>query len=181
MPTPSERAHKYGKLSHAEYASWYGQQIGVVSGDLVAAGKKRTLGLIEDAVTALLPTVVEEEVADEVTETVYEATSDLAAPEDIGDSEDFPTELTYDAMTVKELQALCKDRGLPVYGTKAEIALRLKRDDEGISESTTETEAPEESAADVESDTPAEEAAVTNGETNDQNNSSEQEPLDETA
>ena len=89
--------------------------------------------------------MVEEEVADEVTETVYEATSDLAAPEDIGDSEDFPTELTYDAMTVKELQALCKDRGLPVYGTKAEIALRLKRDDEGISESTTETEAPEES------------------------------------
>jgi hypothetical protein len=84
-------------------------------------------------------------------------------------------------MTLKELQALCKDRGLPVYGTKAEIALRLKRDDEGISESTTETEAPEESAADVESDTPAEEAAVTNGETNDQNNSSEQEPLDETA
>mgnify|MGYP003140129264 CR=1 FL=1 len=178
MITPALRAKKYGKLSHEEYALWYASQIGVTEGDIVAAGKKRSLGLIEDAVTALLPTVVEEEVADEVTETVYEATSDLAAPED---SEDFPTELTYDAMTVKELQALCKERGLPVYGTKAEIALRLKRDDEGISESTTETEAPEESAADVESDTPAEEAAVTNGETNDQNNSSEQEPLDETA
>lgn len=181
MLTPALRAKKYGELSHEEYALWYASQIGVTEGDIVAAGKKRTLGLIEDAVAALLPTVVEEEVADEVTETVYEATSDLAAPEDIGDSEDFPTELTYDAMTVKELQALCKDRGLPVYGTKAEIALRLKRDDEGISESTTETEAPEESAADVESDTPAEEAAVTNGETNDENNSSEQEPLDETA
>ena len=181
MLTPALRAKKYSKLSHEEYALWYASQIGVTEGDIVAAGKKRSLGLIEDAVAALLPTVVEEEVADEVTETVYEATSDLAAPEDIGDSEDFPTELTYDAMTVKELQALCKDRGLPVYGTKAEIALRLKRDDEGISESTTETEAPEESAADVESDTPAEEAAVTNGETNDENSSSEQKPLNETA
>ena len=173
MITPALRAKNYAKFSHEEYALWYASQIGVTEGDIIAAGKKRSLGLIEEAVTALLPIVVKEEVADEVTETLYEATSDLAAPEDIGDSEDFPTELTYDAMTVKELKALCKERGLPVYGTKAELALRLKRDDEGISESTTETEAPEESAAEVESDTPAEEAAVTTGETNDQNDSSE--------
>lgn len=165
MPTPSEKAHKYGKLSHAEYASWYGQQIGVVSGDLVAAGEKRSMALIEEAVEALLPVLVEVE-------------EELATPEDIGETEDFPAELTYDAMTVKELKALCKDRGLPVYGTKAELALRLKRDDEGISESTTETEAPAEAAAEVESDTPAE-AAVTNGETNDES-SSEQEFIDET-
>ena len=180
MLTPSIRAKQYSKLSHAEYASWYGQQIGVTSGDLVAAGEKRSLHLIEEAVKALLEPVIEEEVVEPLPEEVFEATSELATPEDIGDSEDFPTELTYDAMTVKELQALCKDRGLPVYGTKAEIALRLKRDDEGISESTTETEAPEESAAEVESDPPAEEAAVTTGETNDENSSSEQELIDET-
>ena len=180
MLTPSIRAKQYSKLSHAEYASWYGQQIGVVSGDLVAAGEKRSLHLIEEAVKALLEPVVEEEVVDALPEEVLEATSELATPEDIGDSEDFPSELTYDAMTVKELKALCKDRGLPVYGTKAELALRLKRDDEGISESTTETEAPEESAAEVESDTPAEEAAVTTGETNDQDDNSEQELIDET-
>jgi hypothetical protein len=173
MITPALRAKNYAKLSHEEYALWYASQIGVTEGDIIAAGKKRSLGLIEEAVTALLPIVVKEEVADEVTETVYEATSNLATPEDIGDSEDFPTELTYDAMTVKELKALCKERGLPAYGTKAELALRLKRDDEGISESTTETEAPEESAAEVESDTPVEETAVTTGETNDQNDSSE--------
>jgi hypothetical protein len=132
------------------------------------------------AVDALLQPVVVEEVIDVIPEEVFEAASELATPEEIGDSEDFPTELTYDAMTVKELKALCKERGLPVYGTKAELALRLKRNDEGISESTTETEAPEESAAEVESDTPAEEAAVTTGETNDQNDSSEQELIDET-
>ena len=166
MVTPAQRAKKYGELSYEEYALWYASEIGVTEGDIAAAGKMRSVELIEDAVTALLPTVDEQDVAEEPTEEVYEATSELATPEEIGDSEDFPTDLTYDAMTVKELQALCKDRGLPVYGTKAEIALRLKRDDEGISESTTETEAPAEAAAEVESDTPAEEAAVTNGETN---------------
>jgi len=171
MPTPSERAYQYGKLSHAEYASWYGQQIGVVSGDLVAAGEKRTLGLIEKAVEACLPAPIEE---------VVEVEEELATPEDIGDTENFPAELTYDAMTAKELKALCKDRGLPVYGTKAELALRLKRDDEGISESPTETEAPaDEAAAEEESDTPADEAAVTIGETNDENSNSEQELIDE--
>ena len=180
MVTPAQRAKKYGELSYAEYALWYASEIGVTEGDIAAAGKMRSVELIEDAVTALLPTVDEQDVAEEPTEEVYEATSELATPEEIGDSEDFPTDLTYDAMTVKELQALCKDRGLPVYGTKAEIALRLKRDDEGISESTTETEAPAEAAAEVESDTPAE-AAVTNGETNDENSSSKQESFDETA
>lgn len=180
MLTPSIRAKQYSKLSHEEYALWYASEVGVTEGDIAGAGKRRSLHLIEEAVNALLEPVIEEEVVDALPEEVFEATSELATPEDIGDSEDFPTELTYDAMTVKELQALCKDRGLPVYGTKAEIALRLKRDDEGISESTTETEAPEESAAEVESDTPAEEAAVTIGETNDQDNSSEQELIDET-
>ena len=180
MVTPAQRAKKYGELSYEEYALWYASEIGVTEGDTAAAGKMRSIELIEDAVTALLPTVDEQDVAEEPTEEVYEATSELATPEEIGDSEDFPTDLTYDAMTVKELQALCKDRGLPVYGTKAEIALRLKRDDEGISESTTETEATAEAAAEVESDTPAE-AAVTNGETNDENSSSKQESFDETA
>ena len=70
MLTPALRAKKYGELSHEEYALWYASQIGVTEGDIVAAGKKRSLGLIEDAVAALLPTVVEEEVADKVTETV---------------------------------------------------------------------------------------------------------------
>ena len=50
MLTPALRAKKYGELSHEEYALWYASQIGVTEGDIVAAGKKRSLGLIEDAV-----------------------------------------------------------------------------------------------------------------------------------
>jgi len=95
-----------------------------------------------------------------------EAPSEDLTSEDIGNSEDFPSSLSYDAMTVKELKAECKSRGLPIYGTKAELALRLKRDDEGISESTTETETPAEAAVEEKSDIPADEAAMTNGETN---------------
>ena len=107
MVTPAQRAKKYGELSYEEYALWYASEIGVTEGDIAAAGKMRSVELIEDAVTALLPTVDEQDVAEEPTEEVYEATSELATPEEIGDSEDFPTDLTYDAMTVKELQALC--------------------------------------------------------------------------
>jgi len=180
MLTPSIRANHYNKLSHDEYAHWYASQVGVTEGDIVSAGKKGSLHLIEKAVDALLQPVVVEEVIDVLPEEVFEAASELVTPEDIGDSEDFPTELTYDAMTVKELKALCKERGLPVYGTKAELALRLKRDDEGISESPTETEAPaEEAAAEEESDIPADEAAMTNGETDD-NSDTKQEPTNET-
>ena len=63
MITPALRAKKYGELSHEEYALWYASQIGVTEGDIVVAGKMRSLGLIEDAVTALLPTVDEQDIA----------------------------------------------------------------------------------------------------------------------
>jgi hypothetical protein len=70
-------------------------------------------------------------------------------------------------MTLVELREECKRRGLPYYGTKAEVALRLKRDDEGIEESTPTPEAPdEESAAEEEVDAPADEAAATEVEMN---------------
>ena len=158
MLTPSIRAYNYSIKSHDAYAHWYASQIGVTNGDIIAAGQKRSLHLIEEAIDALLIPLVVEEVSDALPEEVYEATSEVT-PEEIGNSVDFPSDLTYDAMTVKELKAQCTSRGL--------IALRLKRDDEGISESMTDTEAPEESAAENESDAPADEAAVTKGETND--------------
>lgn len=166
MITPSERGYHYGIKTPDEYAHWYAAKIGVVNGDIIAAGQKRSLHLIEEAIDALLIPLVVEEVSDALPEEVYEATSEVT-PEEIGDSVDFPSDLTYDAMTVKELKAQCTSRGLPTSGTKAEIALRLKRSDEGISESMTDTEAPEESAAEDESDAPADKAAVTKGETND--------------
>tara|TARA_R110000796_G_scaffold238875_2_gene359379 strand:- start:1378 stop:1929 length:552 start_codon:yes stop_codon:yes gene_type:complete len=179
MLTPSIRAYNYSIKSHDAYAHWYAAQIGVTNGDIIAAGQKRSLHLIEKAVNALLNTVVVEEVSDTLPEEVFKATVELATPEEIGDSKDFPADLTYDAMTVKELKVQCTSRGLPTSGTKAEIALRLKRDDEGISESMTESEAPAETAAEDESDAPADEAAVTKGETNDHSDN-KQKSIDET-
>ena len=99
---------------------------------------------------------------------------EAAAPEE----NPFPESIQeYDSWTLAELKEAAKERGLPIYGTKAEIALRLKQDD--IPSDTDEVEAPaEEAAADTESEAPAEEAAATNGEsTNEQpNGDTEQEP-----
>ena len=83
-------------------------------------------------------------------------------------------EVQYDSLTVVELQKLCKEQGLPVYGTKAEIVLRLTQNDEGVTDGPTEEVAPEETP-----DAPTEEVAVTNGSaTDDQTTSSdEQEPI----
>lgn len=91
----------------------------------------------------------------------------------------FPADIQeYDSLTVAELRALCKERGLPVYGTKAEIILRLKQNDEGIIPEE-EPESPAEAALDGDSEAPTEEVAASNGEeTDEQNNSSnKQEPV----
>jgi len=39
--------------------------------------------------------------------------------------------MDYDSMTVLSLKTLCKERGLRVSGTKAEVVIRLMEDDEG--------------------------------------------------
>jgi len=90
----------------------------------------------------------------------------------------FPADIQeYDSLTVTELRALCKERGLPVYGTKAEIILRLKQNDEGIIPEE-EPESPAEAALDGDSEAPTEEVAASNGEeTDEQNSSNEQEPV----
>jgi len=58
-------------------------------------------------------------------------------------------ELTYDSMTVPQLQDLLRERGLTVSGVKAELVARLEADDAGPSEEApAETvEAPSEEAA----------------------------------
>lgn len=157
MPTPSECTYKYRRLSNEDFAIWYGNTLGVKPEVSVLAAQHRLRKSIQIAIDALVPAPVEE---------VVEEVVEVESVEDIPNTEAFPSDLSYDAMTLNELREECKNRGLAVSGTKAQLSLRLKRDDEGISESTTETEAPAEAAAEVESDTPAEEAAVTNGETN---------------
>ena len=77
-------------------------------------------------------------------------------------------------LTVVELRELCKERGLPVSGTKAEIVLRLNQNDEGVTDGPTEEVAPEETP-----DAPTEEVAAPIGsEIDEQTTSSdEQEPI----
>jgi hypothetical protein len=89
----------------------------------------------------------------------------------------FPADIQeYDSLTVAELRALCKERGLPVYGTKAEIVLRLKQNDEGTIP-VEEPESPAEAALEGDSEAPTEEVAASNGEeTDEQNSGNEQEP-----
>ena len=88
---------------------------------------------------------------------------EAAAPEE----NPFPESIQeYDSWTLAELKEAAKERDLPAYGTKAEIALRLKQDD--LPSDTDEVEAPADAAVETESDAPAD-AAVTNGEsTNEQ-------------
>ena len=113
-----------------------------------------------------------EEVVEEV-----EVKSDPVAPPP-ADTNPFPTELQYDSLTVAELRNLCKERGLPVYGTKAEIVLRLKQNDEGIIPEEEPDSPTEEVALDGNSEAPTEEVAASNGEeTNEEDLNGEQEPI----
>jgi len=195
--------YHFQRKSPLEYAIWFAELQDIEIDLDLDYSKNR--GLIEGQVLSQMPKEVfkpaseegennEEEgnedspISDgeeigEVSEENQNTSGAEVAPEglvsdEISNSEDFPSSLSYDAMSVKELKAECKSRGLPIYGTKAELALRLKRDDEGISESTTETETPaDEAAVEEKSDIPADEAAMTNGETNE--NSGEQKPVNE--
>ena len=100
----------------------------------------------------------------------------------VPDDSPFDEEMDYDSWTQKELQEECRQRGLTIRGTKAEVVLRLRRDDEGIVEQETEdeTEAPSEEAAEVELDAPSEESeAVTEDVTDNDENNGETQHTDE--
>ena len=85
---------------------------------------------------------------------------EAAAP----DENPFPESVQeYDSWTLAELKEAAKERGLPAYGTKAEIALRLKQND--IPSDTDEVDTPvDETAVETESEAHVEETSATNGE-----------------
>lgn len=91
----------------------------------------------------------------------------------------FPADIQeYDSLTVAELRALCKERGLPVYGTKAEIILRLKQNDGGVIPEEDPESPADEAALEGDSEAPTDEVAASNGEeTNEQDSSDQQEPI----
>ena len=155
--------NKYRRMGPAAYARWLCEVNGVeFSEDMLELMNNHALHARVEGLMMPVEVVAEEEPAPLVEEEVVNP---------------FPTDIQqYDSLTVAELRALCKERGLPVYGTKAEIILRLKQNDEGtIPEE--EPESPAEAALEGDSEAPTEEVAASNGEeTDEQNSGNEQEP-----
>ena len=183
--------NKYRRLGAEDYAVWACSVNGIEHTEeftaldihathALIAEKLKPVEIVEEV--AEEPVEVVEEVVEEVEEVVEEVVEEEVEEEPLVvapvSDNPFPQELQmYDSLTVAELRDICKERGLPVYGTKAEIILRLKQNDEGIN-STEESDSPtEEVALEDDSEAPTEEVAASIGEEQDEQSSSEQEPV----
>lgn len=207
MPALRERTKRFNRVSKEDYLSWMSSRTGVEI-NYVPSRERAHIDAAFEAALAV-PEVVEEQpawvdVAEEVlaqaepepepepemqpdvpeevpTTIIEEEQPDV--PEEAPTDSPFGVDIDYDSMTVAELRDVCRDRGLTIRGTKAEVVLRLRRDDEGITEETQpddETEAPaEEAAAEESSDAPAEEAAVTEEVTNNDESGEQEENINE--
>jgi hypothetical protein len=177
MPPTKIRVLRYNRSEKLDYIKWLITETGlhqyVTEGDF---SYLRTRQDIDNAMMShVKPTWVE--AAEEVVEMVEE--EEIIVPDD----SPFEEEMDYDSWTQKELQDECRQRGLTIRGTKAEVVLRLRRDDDGIVEQETEdeTEAPSEEseAAEEELDAPSEESEAVTEEVTDNGNSGETSNTDE--
>jgi len=154
--------NKYRRMGALNYARWVCEANGVeFSEELMSDLDNHGI----HAMVSDLLHPVEEVLVEEINPLVQE---EVANP--------FPEEIQkYDSLTVAELKAICVERGLPVYGTKAELILRLKQNDIPEEESDGPTD---EVAPDENSEAPTDEVAASNGEeTDEQNSNTEQEPI----
>jgi len=184
-PEDLERVQKYNRVSQSEYVSWLLAKVDMPMRPSYLGMRTREdidlaiLSAIKVSPVVETPTWVE--AAEEVLSPTNDIEIEVEEPLVVGDLQpdepevipDQPTDnnpftdFDYDAMTVVELREICRDRGLTVRGTKAEVVLRLRRDDEGLTQDPVESdedepEAPvEETAADDSSDAPSEEEAAT--------------------
>ena len=158
---------KYRRMGALNYARWVCETNGVEFDDKMLELMARHE--IESLVQDILDNPPVETTEEEINPLVQE---EVIAP--------FPADVQqYDSLKVTELKELCKERNLPVYGTKAELVLRLRQNDEGITTETGETDGLAEATPDVEPEAPTEEVAASNGsEIDDQTtDSEEQEPI----
>ena len=127
-----------------------------VEGEIIEDFKPKPEPMPEPEVVEEKPTWVE--AAEEVLEAEEEEEAMIVPSEDnpFGD-------VDYHSWTVRELQDECRERGITIRGTKSEVVLRLRHDDEGIltQETEDETEAPSEEAAEDLSDAPVDDTAAT--------------------
>ena len=189
LPMAKQRVRFYRKHGRDAYVAWLLEEVGLEGQDVpydaryeiddyVQNVMNPTPSWVEAAqeVVAKTPEEVDaeyEEKWEEAKEAISPPSDSLWQEEEVEEeeeevievaSQDNPfsdTEVDYNSWTVVELRAECKERGLPVYGTKAEIVLRLRRDDDAVTQpEQDETEAPSEEAAEESSDAPSEEAAT---------------------
>ena len=178
LPSPIQRVYYYRRHGRDAYVAWLLEEVGLEGQDVPYDARYEIDDYIQNVMKPE-PTWVEaaKEVVSKTPEEVdaeyeekWEQAKDALSPSEEEEevievaSQDNPfsdTEVDYNSWTVVELRAECKERGLPVYGTKAEIVLRLRRDDESVTQpEQDETEAPSEEAVEESSDAPSEEAAT---------------------
>ena len=191
MPSEVDRAYWARRLNTRGYVDWLAGQMDLPINESMYGKSKNVIDYVYQTMLSEKPAWVE--VAEEVLSQPDQPADDgdlQDAEFEVGDLQpdvpevvpDVPeddnyevaeesnpfTDFDYDAMTVAELRDICRERELTVRGTKAEIILRLRRDDDGIVEEETvetdndETEAPaEETAAEESSDAPSDEEAAT--------------------
>ena len=158
---------KYRRMGALNYARWVCETNGVEFDDK----------MLELMARHEIEAFVQDKLDNPPVETTGEEINPLVEEEVVNP---FPADVQqYDSLKVIELKELCKERNLPVYGTKAELVLRLRQNDEGITTETGETDGLAEATPDVEPEAPTEEVAASNGsDINDQTtDSEEQEPI----
>ena len=178
LPSPIRRVRHFRSKTREDYIAWLCEEVGIDVQDVPYDARFEIDDFVQNVVKT--PSWVEaaqevvsktpEEVDAEYEEKWEEAKEAISPEEEVeeeaievaGESNPFSdSEIDYNSWTVVELRAECKERGLPVYGTKAEIVLRLRRDDDTVTQpEEDETEAPSEEAVEESSDTPSEEAVT---------------------
>tara|TARA_R110001606_G_C15294449_1_gene641896 strand:- start:255 stop:794 length:540 start_codon:yes stop_codon:yes gene_type:complete len=158
---------KFRRLGPVVYARWVCETNGVEFDDK----------MLELMARHEIESYVQDKLDNPPVETTKEEINPLVQEEVVNP---FPADIQqYDSLKVIELKELCKERNLPVYGTKAELILRLKQDDAGITTEKSKTDGLAEATPDVEQEAPTEQVAASNGSEIDEEttDSEQQEPI----
>ena len=137
LPVPIARVRYFRRYGREMYIAWLSDFLGL--GDIQVTAHTRQA--IDEYFRFLATKPSWVEAAEQVVEDIAEEEE-----EELVDSPFTPTD--YDSWTVRELQDECRMRGITIRGTKAEVVLRLRRHDDGLTTQTEddETEAPSEEA-----------------------------------
>ena len=165
MVRTKERVRFFNRNSRRAYISWLKSKIDFKDEEVESLKTRSQIDAVIFPPKQEEAPITEEEEEPSWVQAGKEAISpkETQAPIEVEEIEDSPFSKDYDSYTIRELQELCKYRGLTIRGTKAQVVLRLRRDDEGISEAQPEedeTKAPSKEAAEESSDAPSKEAAT---------------------